>query len=229
MPRSPAWDASEQRVRSVALHHHVVVSEGLLGHFTERLHPRSHGKFAAKPGALKGRAGKAAAKRGAEARASHYERLKTPEGQEHLSKIRGRMSHGEWLEHPGSAAERAMSHYAPRTAHATSHEQQVSDAKHAAAKAERDRIKAEDEAYKRGVAQARMDWRKSLTPKERHLHDAFDAAHKAWAAKMTFDYDPPEETRAMRKARAALDAHEAKHGKKRPKFPEQPYRHVSEP
>jgi len=52
------WAGSEARGHAVRRHREHALQEGLLGHFTEALHPRLHGKFASKPGSTHGRGGR---------------------------------------------------------------------------------------------------------------------------------------------------------------------------
>lgn len=225
------WAQSEQRVRAVGLHHHMVVHEGVFGRFTERLHPRSReGEFAAKPGGTP-KPMKLPKKRGPsgeKVRATYHERLKTPEGQAHLEKIRGRASGGEWVPYEGTERSRAMTHVWERTAH-TPESQKAADEREAKAKAKKARERAEDEAYTRGVAKVDADYRKALGPEGRKLHDEFNAAHKDWADHSSFEYEDWDRREKMENARKALKAHQEKHGVKRAKDPLKPYRHVSEP
>jgi hypothetical protein len=215
------WAQSEQRVRAVGLHHHMVVHEGVFGRFTERLHPRSReGEFAAKPGG----AVKLPKKRGPsgeKVRQNYEQRVLTPQGQKHLEHIRGKVATGEY----GDPIPR---HWNQRTVHTAAQQKEV-DAQEAHHKAERDRRRQEDKDYESGVVKARMEHRRSLTGKERALHDEVEAAlHEL--SKYGFEQHVPLEVRErLTKAKAALAAHEKVHGAKRPKYPEKPYRHVSEP
>jgi hypothetical protein len=232
------WHGSEQHVRAVALHHYVILHEGLFGRigaavrgtFDESEHPRSHGQFARKPGSAKpvkvmsGRSKKQAA----ELRATYHERTSTPEGKAHLARIRGRVTGEEWLQGEGTERGRRMTHVYPRLA-PTKEQQAEQDARIARHKAEDDKIKAQDEAYQRAYAKAHSGYMDRLGPEGRRLHAEWTAAHEDVRQHSSFEYPDYEREKKRDKAREALEAHKRKHGIKGPNYPQRPYRHVSEP
>jgi len=197
-------------MNSYVLGEHAV-EEGLLGRFTERLHPRDRqGQWEGKPGERRLK------KRSPASMADHERRT-----DEHLKAIKGRRT----LADDGLPV---AVHAGPRGAR-TKAEQEHADSIDAKVKADREREKAEDEAYRAGVKKAESDYREALGPEGRKLHDEFDAAHKAWAAEGFEGPHDPKKRQRMEDARKALHAYRAKHKIERAKHPRKPYRHVSEP